>query len=78
MISPNTFTKIGRYNGFIIQHIDNKTLFEERENIVDKPFNLFLKKLTCIAYVYRWIYVTWTYVHREFFLPYVPGSVSMC
>ena len=28
-------------------------------------------------YGHRWIYVMWTHVHREFFLPYL-GCVSMC
>ena len=57
--------KLERYNGFIIQHIDNKTQFEEK--ISSRSLLIFLEKLTCIAYVYRWIYVAWTYVHRELF-----------
>ena len=52
-----TSRKLEHYNGFIIQHIDNKTKFEEKIYIVDKPFKFFLKKLTYIAYVDRWIYV---------------------
>ena len=55
------------YNGFIIQHIDNKTKFEEK--ILSTSF-LFLHSLVNMLlkiYIYRWIYVMWTYVHREFF-----------
>ena len=37
------------YNGFIIQHIDKKKHSFQGENIVDKPFILFLKKK---AYMY--------------------------
>ena len=48
---------------FIIQHIDKLQNTVLRENIVNKVFNFFLKKLSCIAYVYRWIYIMWTYVH---------------
>ena len=42
VISPNTWAisrKLERYNGFIIQHIDNKTQFEEKVST-----SLFLKK----------------------------------
>ena len=55
MISLNTPTrpkaisrKLERYNGFIIQHIDNKTKFEEK--ILSTSFFIFFpkKKLTYI------------------------------
>ena len=49
-----------------VQHIDNKTKFEEK-NIVDKLFIFAFSCQHAKIYLYRWIYVMWTYVHREFF-----------
>ena len=67
--------KLERYNGFIIQHIDNKTKFEEK--ILSTSF-LFLHSLANMLKFTSIVGYTScgpTYIER--FLPYL-GSVSMC
>ena len=67
--------KLERYNGFIIQHIDNKTKFEEK--ILSTSF-LFLHSLVNMLKFTSIVgYTSCGPTYIESFLPYL-GSVSMC
>ena len=68
--------RLERYNGFIIQHIDNKAKFEEK--ILSTSF-LFLHSLVNMLKFTSIVGYTLcgpTFI-ESFFLPYL-GSVSMC
>ena len=54
-------------NTFIIQHIDNKTKFEEKILSTSFLFLNSLVKMLKVTSIVGYTIVGWTYVHREFF-----------